>query len=450
MESEGHASTRKFLTYGMPRLSAAIVLDIIDFGILFLYITAYGLHPILPGLALAVGKLSIAAGQFLMGWLSDNTKTKYGRRKPFIIFFAPLTAIAFICALLPMIFLQNPSYIILFIWILVWDAMLQFSYGGLTTPYQSWVAEQFIVNERPKASAFQNLFSFIGAGVGIVFTLLVFPPLIESFQKTGAIDLTFITLIIAFALLLIALFYICAYVLPVETIEGAQMSFTEDLKKVFKDKNFIKVCWLQAIAFLAIGMITPTILGFTTIVLKLEGAPLYFAAVCLIVGITAFLFMWKKLIDKKGKKSTFSIILLTGIIILPFTLIGLIPGEIHFLIGIIFVLAIAAFMGGWYLFPYIWFADLAEDAEVKSGETGRKAGLYAGFPQILLNIFQAISLFITGFILGLPNVPGKDFSWGYVLWGLWCSGIILIAYLFTKKFITLDFDWEKERRSNSK
>jgi len=301
MESEGKASTGKFLTYGMPRLSAAIVLDIVDFGILFLYITAYGLHPILPGIALAFGKLSIAAGQFLMGWLSDRTKTKYGRRKPFMIFFAPLLAIAFICALLPMIFLQNPSYIILFLWILIWDAMLQFSYGGLTTPYQSWVAEQFIVNERPKASAFQNLFGFIGVGIGIIFTLLVFPPLVVSFQKTGAIDFIFIILIMVFALLIIALFYTCAYILPVETIEGAQMSFIEDLRKVLKDKNFINVCWLQAIAFLAIGMITPTILGFATIVLKLENSTLYFAAVCLLVGTTAFLFMWKKLIDKKAE-----------------------------------------------------------------------------------------------------------------------------------------------------
>ncbi|MFX0188581.1 MAG: MFS transporter [Candidatus Hodarchaeota archaeon] len=445
MESEGKSSKGKFLVYGSPRLSAGIVLDIIDFGIFFLYITAYGLHPLLQGIAMAVGKLSIAAGQFFMGWLSDSTKTKYGRRKPFIIFYAPLTGVAFTCALLPMVFLQNPGYLLLFIWILIWDGVFQFSYGGLTTPYQSWVAEQFVVNERPKASAFQNLFSFIGAGIGIVFTLLVFPPLVESFQKTNTVDLSFIIIIFAFALLVIALFYICAYILPVETTEGAQMSFIEDLKKVFKDRNFMNVCWLQAIAFLAIGMITPTLLGFATIVLKLEGITLYLAAVCLLVGIMVFLFMWKKLIDKRGKKSTFSIILITGFIVLPFTLIGLLPGEINFLVAIIFVLAIAAFMGGWYLFPYIWFADLAEDAEVKSGETGRKAGLYAGFPQILLNIFQAIALFITGFILGLPNVPGKEFSWGYILWGLWCSGIILIAYLFTKKFIILDFDWEKEQ-----
>ena len=445
MESEGKASTRKFLTYGMPRFSAGIVLDTVDFGILFLYIAVYGLPPILSGLALAIGKLSIALGQFSMGWLSDRTKTKYGRRKPFMFFYAPLTAISFICALLPMIFIQNPSSIVLFVWILVFDAIFQWSYGGLTTPYQSWVSEQFIVHQRPKASAFQNLFSFIGAGVGIVFTLLVFPPLIETFQKTKTVNPIFVILVFAFGLLVIILFYICAIVLPIEKIEGAEMNFAEDLRKVIKDKNFMRVCWLQGIAFLAIGMITPSVIGFATLVLKIEGTEFYLVAVILMIGIMLFLFMWKKLIDKRGKKQTFLIILLTGIIALPLSLIGLIPGEINILITIIWVMAIAAFMGGWYLFPYIWLADLAEDAEVKLGE-GRKSGLYAGFPQILLNIFQAVALFITGFILSLPNVPGKDYSWGYVLWGVWCSGVLIITYLYTRKLITLDFDWEKERK----
>ena len=444
MESEGKASTGKFLIYGMPRLSASIVLDIVDFGILFLYIAVYGLPPILSGIALAIGKLSIATSQFSMGWLSDKTKTKFGRRKPFMFLYAPLTSIAFICALLPMIFIQNPSAILLFVWILIWDAVLQWSYGGLTTPYQSWVSEQFIVHQRPKASAFQNLFSFIGAGTGIVFSLLVFPPLIESFQKTKTIDPVFIILVFVFGSLLVILFYICAFAFPVEKIEGAEMNFREDLKKVLKDKNFMNICWLQGIAFLAIGMITPSVIGFVTIVLKIGGTGLYLVAVCLLVGIMGFLFLWKKLIDKKGKKQTFLIILITGIIVLPLSLIGLLPGEISFLITIIWVLSIAGFMGGWYLFPYIWYADLAEDAEVSSGE-GRKSGLYAGFPSILLNVFQAIALFITGFLLSLPNVPGKDFSWGYVLWGVWCSGVIVVVYFIAKKLIILDFDWEKER-----
>ena len=443
MASEEKASTGKFLIYGMPRLSASIVLDIVDFGILFLYILVYGLPPLLSGIALAIGKLSIAFSQFSMGWLSDKTNTKYGRRKPFMFLYAPLTAISFICALLPMVFIQNPSAILLFVWIIIWAAVFQWSYGGLTTPYQSWVSEQFLVDQRPKASAFQNLFAFIGTTIGIVFTLLVFPPLIEVFQKTKTVDPTFVILVFTFGLLVIILFYICAIVFPVEKIEGAEMNFREDLKKVLKDKNFMKVCWLQGIAFLALGMITPSVIGFVTIVLKIEGTEFYIVAVILLIGIMLCLFMWKKLIDKKGKKQTFLIILLMGIIVLPMSLIGLIPGEINFIITVIWVFAIAAFMGGWYLFPYIWYADLAEDAEVISGE-GRKSGLYAGFPSILLNIFQAIALFITGLILSLPNVPGKDYSWGYVLWGVWCSGVLIIAYLYTKKFITLDFEWENK------
>ena len=300
------------------------------------------------------------------------------------------------------------------------------------------------MHERPKASAFQNLFGFLGAGIGVIFTLLVFPPLIETFQNTGTIEPTFIILVFAFGALVIALFYICAFVLPVERIEGAEMSFMADLKKLVKDKNFMNVCYLQAIAFLAIGMMTSIILGFVTLVLQFGETEMLIAAVLLLVGIMGFLFMWKKLIDIKGKKPTFTLILFAGVIILPLTLVGLLPGQVGFWFGIFFVLGIAMVLGGYYLFPYIWLADTAEDAEKKFGE-GRKSGLYAGFPQILLNVFQAGALFMTGLILSLPNVPGKEFSYGYVLWGVWCSIIFLLAYLFTKKYITLDFDWEKEQ-----
>ena len=103
-------------------------------------------------------------------------------------------------------------------------------------------------------------------------------------------------------------------------------------------------------------------------------------------------------------------------------------------------------LGGWYLFPYIWYADLAEDAERRGDLDGMKAGLYAGFPNVLLNIFQAVALVITGAILTLPNVPGKSYSWGLVIWGVWGSGVLLVGLWFIRKYLTLDFDWEKENK----
>jgi len=133
-----------------------------------------------------------------------------------------------------------------------------------------------------------------------------------------------------------------------------------------------------------------------------------------------------------------------GIIFLPITLLGLIPLDSYLILGIIFIVGIAAILGGWYLFPYIIDADMAEDDERSTGEL--KAGIYTGFPSILLNIFQAGGIFLLGIIISLPNITvgSSSFSIGFILWGPICSIILICSYIFTKKFLTLDFEWERE------
>jgi len=443
METTQKEPAAKYLNYGMPRLGASSILTLIDMGLLSLYTTGYGVSTVLAGFALGMGKLAIAASQFLLGWLSDTTKTRFGKRKPYMITLAPILGIAFILLCLPTVFMPNPSMMDLFWWLLIFDLAVQFVYGGLTTPYQSWMAEKFEVQERPKASAFQNLFGMMGVAVAVIVVFLVLPKATSSYSSTGILTTDFIAVIIAIGVMVIVLFYLCTILLTTEEQKETKVDFIADVKFILQDKNFMKVCILQGIAFLAWGMITPTLIDFVTIVLGFEGTYMYIAAVILFLGIMGFLFTWLKLIDKKGKKSTIAIIFLLAVIVLPFSLIGLLP-EIPYAVAIIYTIGVAACLAGWYLFPYIWYADLAEDAKQRGDLDDMKAGLYAGFPNVLLNIFQAVALMITGLILALPDVPGQTYSYGYVIWGVWCSGVLLIGYIYIKKFITLDFDWEDE------
>jgi len=38
------------------------------------------------------------------------------------------------------------------------------------------------------------------------------------------------------------------------------------------------------------------------------------------------------------------------------------------------------------------------------------------------------------------------YSVDLVIWGPICSTILVVAYFFTKKFVKLDFEWEKEEQ----
>ena len=84
---------------------------------------------------------------------------------------------------------------------------------------------------------------------------------------------------------------------------------------------------------------------------------------------------------------------------------------------------------------------MAEDDEKRTSEL--KAGIYAGFPSIALNLFQALGIRFLGEITSLPDITVgvQSFSIGYVIWGPICAVILILTYFYSKHFVKLDFDW---------
>ncbi|MHA1670871.1 MAG: MFS transporter [Promethearchaeota archaeon] len=437
-------SSGKRVLFGMPRIGSSLVLGIEGFALFSLYVLGYGIDEFLVGFALAMGYLSIAMGQFLLGWLSDARYTKFGRRKPYILIFGPLLGISFIFLLLPGLFLPDMNdKNTLFTWLLIWDIIFRFSYA-VTTPYQAWMAELFPVDERPKVSQMQNTFNFIGNGIMALVTLLVITNVFEEINLApSVVPSSFLLIVLAFGLIAVILFLLIVFLLPTEPRYEIKTDLWENLKSTVKNKNFMLVTLMQGISGFGWSIISTVMLTFTELVLGLGGTDYIIIAICLLLGIFVFLYLWRKQIEKIGKKKTLLYIFLLAIIFLPISLLGLIAGISPLLLGIIFIIGIGAILGGWYLFPYIIYADIAEDDEKSTGDL--KAGIYTGFPSIILNIFQAIGVFLLGVITSLPaiTIGSNTFSIGYVLWGPLCSLILIVSYFYTKKFVKLDFDWEK-------
>jgi GPH family glycoside/pentoside/hexuronide:cation symporter len=435
----------KKVIFGSPRLGTSLVLGIEGFALFSLYYIGYNLDSFLIGFALAMGYLSIAAGQFLLGWVSDGKYTKIGRRKPYLIIFGPLLGISFIFLLLPALVLPDMSdQNSLFVWLLIWDVIFRFCYA-VTTPYQAWMAEVFPASERPEVSQVQNTFNFIGNGLMALTTLLVFT---DVFDKVAAdpntIPIEFLIIVLAFGLIAIILFIVIVLVMPTESRYEINTNLWENLKNTVKNKNYMKVVFMQGLSGFGWSIISTVMLTYTETVLALTGNDYLIVAICFLLSIFVFLYFWRKRIEKAGKKPTLLLIFIIAVLFLPITLLGLIDAIPALILGIIFIIGVGLILGGWYLFPYIIYADLAEDDEKTSGDL--KAGIYTGFPSIILNIFQAIGVFILGIIVGLPSIVigTSFFSMGLVIWGPICSIILLVAYFFTKWYVNLDFEWEKK------
>lgn len=437
-------SLRK-LNYSVPRISSSIVLGIEGFALFALYYLGYGVPSILVGFAQAMGFLSIAAAQFFFGWISDAKFTKWGRRKPFIIILAPLLGISFIFLMLPGLFLPDLNdKNALFLWLLIWDVVFRASYA-VTTPYQAWMAEQFPVGERPKVSQFQNTMNYIGNAIMLLFTLLILTPAFDVISITpDVVPVQVLVPILIFGILVILFYVSIVFTMPTEPHFKMESTLIKNLKTIIKNKNYMRVILMQGFASFAWSIITAVMLTFIDAVLGLSGLEYYLVAGFLVLGFIASLYIWRKNIQNKGKKKSLLLLFLFAIILLPTSLIGLIPFASNIIFGIFFILIIASSLAGWALFPYIYKADLAEDEEKRTGEL--KAGLYDGFPSIILNLFQAFGPLIIGTVLALPDITvgALTYSLGLVLWGPICSLILIVAYIFTKKFVELDFEWERD------
>lgn len=447
-------STNNFkkILFSAPRLGTSIVLGIEGWALLTLYTSGYGLHPFSAGFSIAMGFLTIAVTQFLFGWLSDAKYTKWGRRKPYIIIFAPLLGVSIIFLLLPGLVIDLSDQGALFRWMLIWEIIFRASYA-VTTPYQAWMAEEFPVDERPKVSQFQNTFNYLGNAIMALFSILILTSFVDELKKeiNTPVPLNFLIPVIIFGLLTIILFYIIAFKFPTEPHYEIKSDLIENLKTIVKNKNFMSIVLMVGISGFGWSIITSVMLKYLEDVLNLSGTDYIIAAVALVLTIFIFLYLWRRTIQKSGKKKALLYIFILATAFLPISLLGLIPMNSYLVIGIIFIVGIGAILGGWFLFPYIVYADVAEDDERSTGEL--KAGIYTGFPSIILNIFQALGAFLIGSILSLPKLERYyvaepySFSIGLLIFGPIVSLILLISYFYTKKYVELDFDWEKKENS---
>jgi GPH family glycoside/pentoside/hexuronide:cation symporter len=72
--------------YGLAELGLALITSAMQFFLLFYYTDVAGINPALAGAALLVGKLTWdAINDPLFGYLSDRTRSRFGRRRIYML-----------------------------------------------------------------------------------------------------------------------------------------------------------------------------------------------------------------------------------------------------------------------------------------------------------------------------------------------------------------------------
>lgn len=431
----------KILIFGLPRVGLTILLGVEVYTVFAIYTIGYSLTPFLVGLALGIGYFCTAIFSFLFGWISDKKYTKLGRRKPFIFVSSPLYALSFIFLLMPSLILPDLNdKLLLFIWLLVWESIFRISLSA-TTPYQAWLAEQFEITERPKASQVQSIFNLLGTLILWIFNFLIITDVLDQLETSvNIIPYSFSLPLIIFAIITLTLLYLNVFLMPTEPYFEIKSNLGKILKTSLKNKDFMIISFMLGISSIAWSIIAAQLLPYFDQVLQYSPFEYFISLLIVFAVLVIFLDIWKRIINKYGRKRAITYVFYLAIIVLPCTLINLFPLNSYFVINIFILTGIGASLAGWFLIPAVIYADLAQGDQEKTGEL--KAGTYTGLPLIFLNLFQAFGVFILGLINELPyiNVGSKFYSIGLLLWGPICSAILGVSLIFIWKYVQISAD----------
>ncbi len=389
------------IAYGAGELGPAMAGSTMIFFQLVFLTNVAGLRADLAGTVLLIGKIWDAVNDPFIGWLSDHTRGRWGRRLPWIVASALPFALFFWLQWIVPGFIDQRNQWGLFAYYALVSLAFNSAYTGLILPHNALTPELSAdYDERSRITASRMAFSLGGSVGGLVLALVVFRALAPAAQTTryAAFGAS------VSALALIALAFCLAGIWRTvrqreshrETAEAARPStpslgLKAQLRIILSNRPFLIVCGIYLFSWLAMQF-TATILPFY--VESWMGLPAAaFQTLALTVQATALALIpaWGWLSVRLGKKPVY----FYGMAFWLVAQAGL--GFVH--PGQTALMYLLGFVAGFgisvcYLIPNAMLPDTIEYDELRTGQ--RREGIFYGFFVFLQKLALALGTFVVG------------------------------------------------------
>ena len=368
--------------YGLGDMSSSMFWKLFSYFLPFFYSNVFGLSLADAGILMLVTRIWDAVSDPMMGILADRTKTRWGKYRPYLLYFAVPFAV---CGVLLFTTPENGKTV----WAYVTYILMMTVYTGINVPYGSLL--NVMTSDSDEKSVLSSYRMFFAYG-GSFLALGIWEPLCNFFDKTkaaavetagaaeGLASISTDPTAWNHAMIVIAgcccLLFVLCFLFTKEYVKSeSTVSVGQDLKLLLKNKPW----WLLIGAALASNLFntvrgTATAYFFSDYILKtVEIAPqwaflvsagifLSIGEVSNMVGVVLAVPMSRHL----GKKSTYiiSMAILVGLSIAFFFLPATAGGYWAMLA---FQIIISTFTG--VISPLIWsmYADVADYSELKDG-----------------------------------------------------------------------------------
>jgi len=363
-------STKKAIGYGIGQFSDTIVIQMFNMYVFTFYFTLVIKDVDLITIAFIIWALWNSINDPMMGALSDRTKSRFGRRKPYIIISIVPLCLIILFLFTPPLGSINLSFIYLIIMIILFDI----SYTTYDLNYASLFPEMFKdLTERSKANAIKQIFTVLGLIIASVIPPFLIGKLDEPANFSNYSFAAIIMMIVTFGgIIFLVLFGIKEKKEFSKDYETAP-SFLNSLKMSIKNRSFRYFIVANLAYWYVIGMLPMIVPLYGSYVLHIPEEESMLLGLLLgstFISAAIFMILWRfialKIGMKKGYMLSFAVFIVT---LFPLILIN--SMEIAFII--FFLVGIG--LSGALLFGDIVLGAIIDQDELLT-KTRREGGYY--------------------------------------------------------------------------
>lgn len=381
------------LVYGSGDIFGGGALMLIGFFYLFFMTEVAGLKPGLAGLVLLIGKGWDAVSDPLMGWLSDRTRSPYGRRR--VYFLAGIIPILLSFTLL---WLVPPfsSQAGIFLFFLTVNILFNSVITMVMIPYNALIPELTgDYRERGSLTGFRMVFSNAASLAAAALPMLIVDAYTDP--TTGYLVMA-ITFGAIFALPFIGVFLVSFE--RTGAVEKTRFNLWGDVAGTLANRTFRNLVGIYLPTFLAVDVVSAVMVYYLTYVLGRGGS----MDVSIVLGLlllsqTVFLPLYVKIASRWNKQVSYLSGTLIWIIFMP--VLYFFGYETPFAVVLIFAALIGAGTAGAGFSPWAMFPDVLDVDELVSGK--RRQGIYSGVMTFLRKVSSALALAVVGLMIDLSG-----------------------------------------------
>ena len=389
-------TAKQKLGFGIFDLGGNMFFTLMSFWALKYLTDTVGIAAAWAGIAVMVGKIWDAVTDPAMGYISDRTLSRWGRRRVYLLFGALPMMLAMI------FFFTSPQYLpssLHIIWAIFALMLLNTASTFINVPYASLTPE--LTDDYHEQSSL-NGYRFGCAVFGTIAGAAAVQPLVTIFARPSAADPLLDSR--GFSMMGVVLGAITALVTLLTFLGTKEKKHTrEDLPKegffetffaVFRNKPFVILLLTYALHMTGISFLTTILAYYTENVLN-RGDITTIVLVLLLVTAMIFIPVSVMVSKKIGKKHTYQICfaVISSACAIIFFAGHIIP------IGVFYALMVYAGIG--VGFSYVApFAMVPDVIEYEAARTGRRTeGSYYGMWTFTSKLGTALAIFISGLIL---------------------------------------------------